>query len=133
MKRRKVFEKVLFTLVGFAALILTIQSAFSASSKDTEVDKIKKVWISFVKKLSAKDIEGALEYVVEERKERFREAFNAIKDRLPKEFLKKEEIQINEINGNMATGENIVRENGGVYSYPVIFIKERGQWKIQSF
>ena len=133
MRKRNVLEKVLLILIVFAALILTLQSAYSASSKDTEADKIKKVWTSFVKKLSARDIEGALEYVVEERKERYREAFSAIKDRLPKEFLKKEETQINEIDGNMATGENIVRENGGVYSYPIIFIKERGQWKIQSF
>lgn len=133
MERRKILKKILFTLVVFAALIIALQPANSASSEDKEIDKIKKVWTSFVKKLSAKDIDGAIEYVVKERKEIYREAFNAIKDRLPKEFLKKEEIQINEINGNMATGENIVRENGGVYSYPIIFIKERGQWKIQSF
>ena len=133
MKRRKISKNVLFTFAVFAALILTLQPVYSVSSKDTEAEKIKKVWASFVKKLSAKDVEGALEYVVEDRKEQYKEAFNAIKDRLPKEFLKKEDIQINDVDGNMATGENIVKESGGIYSYPVIFIKERGQWKIQSF
>ena len=133
MKKKMLLNKINFILTVSAILVLGLQTGYSASSKDTETDKIKKVWTAFVKKLSAKDIEGALKYVVEERKEDYRQAFSLIKDKLPKEMSKKEEIRINEIDGNMATGENIVTEDGGVYSYPVVFIKERGTWKIKSF
>jgi hypothetical protein len=126
-------NKIIFILTVSAILVLGLQSGYSASSTDKEVEKIKKVWASFVERLSKKDIEGAFEYIVEERREGYRMAFSVIKDKLPKEMSKKEEIKINEIDGNIATGENIVKENGGEYSYPVIFIKERGKWKIQSF
>lgn len=132
MKKRIVLEKTVCMLVVFAVLIITFQSAYSAS-KDKEANKIKKVWISFTKKMSMKDIEGALEYIVEERRESYREAFSMFKDKLSEKMSKKDEIQVNEVNENIATGENIVKENGGVYSYPVIFIKERGQWRIKSF
>ncbi len=133
MKKKIVSKNVTYVLVVFAALLLSIQPVHLAFSDDSAVADIKRVWTSFVERLSKKDIEGALEYIVDERMEGYRMAFSVIKDKLPKEMSKKEEIKINEIDGNMATGENIVRENGGIYSYPVIFIKERGQWKIQSF
>lgn len=128
MKKRIVLEKTVCMLVVFAVLIITLHPAYSAS-KDKEIEKIKKVWSSFVKKMSMKDIEGALEYIVEERRESYRGAFSAFEDKLSEEMSRKEELRINEVDENMAKGENIV----GEYSYPVIFIKERGQWKIQSF
>lgn len=132
MKTRIVSKKAVCMFIVFAVLIITFHPAYSAS-KDKEVEKIKKVWTSFVERLSMKDIDGALEYIVEDRRGNYREAFTFMKDKIAEEMSKKEEIQINEVDENMAKGENIVRENGGVYSYPVIFIKERGQWKIQSF
>lgn len=128
-----ILNKIILILTVSAILVLGLQSGYSASSTDKEVEKIKKVWTSFVERLSMKDIDGALEYIVEERRGNYREAFTFMKDKISKEMSKKEEIQINEIDGNMATGENIVKEDGGIYSYPVIFIKEKGQWKIQSF
>lgn len=134
MKKRTSMKTVIGILLIFSAFILYCQVVHSESSKDKEeADKIKNVWTSFVKKLSIKDVEGALEYIIEERKEGYRKAFAVIKDKFPEELSKKEEILINEINDQIATGENTVEEKGGVYSYPIIFVKEKGQWKIQSF
>lgn len=132
MKCYIVSNKTICTIIIIVGFIISFQPAYAAS-KEKEIAKIKQVWTSFVKKLSMKNIEGALDYIIEERKESYREAFSAIKDKLPEVMSKKEDLQINDVSEYMATGENIVRENGGVYSYPVTFIKQRGQWKIQSF
>ena len=132
MKKKIAMAKITCILV-IAFTVSSFQFTYSASTNGKDIDEIKKVWASFVEKLSMKNIDGALEYIVEERRENYREAFTLMKDRIAEEMSKKEEIQINEVDENIATGENIVRENGGVYSYPVTFIKEKGQWKIQSF
>jgi hypothetical protein len=111
------------------ALPPTIQQEHPAT-REEEIAEIKQVWASFVKRLATRDIEGALEYVVDWRKEGYRVAFYMKKDEIAQEMSKKDEVRLKEVNDHMATGENVVEG----YSYPVTFIKNKdGRWKIESF
>lgn len=131
MKKSAFIKKTIYMVIVFAGLII-IQPA-CAASVEIEAAKIKEVWASFVERLSMTNIDGALEYIVDARKENYREAFYIMKDKISEKMSTKNEIVLKEVNGYMATGENIVRENGEIYSYPITFIKERGKWKIESF
>ena len=80
------------------------------------------------------DIEGALEYIIEERREVCREAFYLIKEKLPEIFSEKGELKISEFDGSVAQGENIVFEGDVKRSYPVKFCKDgKGEWKIEEY
>jgi hypothetical protein len=111
------------------ALPPTIQQEHPAS-REEEIAEIKQLWASFVKRLVTRDIEGALEYVVDWRKEGYRVAFYMKKDEIAQEMSKKDEIKVNHVTDQMASGQNIVGNN----LYPVTFIKNKdGLWKIESF
>ncbi len=126
MKNILTISLIIITYVSSTQIIYAV-------SQEEESYEIKRVWTSFVNSLSSKDIERAIEYVIEERKDDYKNAFYIIRDKLPETFSKREEFQIKNIDGDIAQGENIVHENNGIYSYPVIFIKEKGHWRIQSF
>ncbi len=126
-------KKTIYSLIAFTVFISNIQLTHSAS-QEKDASEIRKVWTSFVNKLSNKDIDAAIEYVTEEQREDLREAFNFMIDKLLEAFSKREAIKINEIDEYVAKGENVVYEEGGVYSYQIIFIKDdKGEWKIRSF
>lgn len=126
-------KKIIIILMTLTTFVLNIQLAYPASQEE-EAAEIRRVWTSFVSNLSNQDIDAAIEYVTEEQKEGLREAFYFIIDKLPEAFAKREEFKIKEIDENVAQGENIAYEKGGIYSYPVTFIKnDKGEWKIRSF
>ena len=81
-----------------------------------------------------KDIEGALEFIVEQKRNKYKEAFNLLKDKLPDIFSKEEEFVIKNIDGSIALAEHTAKEKGKKYSYEVQFIKDKnGKWKIVRF
>jgi hypothetical protein len=84
-----------------------IQQEYPATT-EKEIAEIKNVWASFIKKLTVQDIEGAIEYIVDWRKEDYREAFYAMKDKIVQEASKKDKIEVNQVTDQMATGKNIV-------------------------
>jgi len=91
-------------------------------------------WNGMKASLQQGDIEGALEYFPDAYKNDFREAFTQIKDKLPTVLSAPEELRFVALSDNLAKYENIVTEDNGVYSYPVLFVKDKnGIWKLRSF
>ena len=133
MQKVMAMKKIIYVLIAVTVFVSNIQSIHSALQEE-ESSEIRRVWLSFVNRLSNKYIDAALEYVTEEQREDLREAFYFMIDKLPETFSKREAIKINEIDEYHAKGENVVYEESGVYSYQVIFIKDdKGEWKIRSF
>lgn len=99
-------------------------------SKEDEEFEIEKVWNTFTNKLANKDIEGALEYIHDSKKAKYKIIFLKMKDNLSKEHSKKEELEINYIEDNYASADNIVMEGDVAFSYPVVLMKTHAGWKI---
>ena len=91
-------------------------------------------WNGMRRFLQEGDIEGALGYFLDGYKADYREALTQIKDELPTVLSAPEELRFVSLSSNLAKYESIVTENTGVYSYPVLFVKDKnGIWKIRSF
>jgi len=100
-----------------------------------EIDTLlKEKWEGMKVAMKNQDIEGALGYFVERSKERYRSVFEALKDQLPMILETFVEFNIVEVFDNAAEYEIVANENGVLYSYPGMLIKdENGIWKFKDF
>jgi YVTN family beta-propeller protein len=101
----------------------------------TEIDTLLKgKWEGMKGALSNGDIEKAVTYFMSQYRDSFREAFTLMKDKILINLLLQDELNLIDIYDDIANYENVVYEPNGVYSYPVLFMKdEDGTWKIRSF
>ena len=80
------------------------------------------------------NVETALAYFPEQYRDGLREAFTFMIDKIVVNLSLPDELNLIDILDNFAKYENTVYEPGGVYSYPVLFIKdEDGIWRIRNF
>lgn len=80
------------------------------------------------------NIEASVSYFLNQYRDGLREAFTFMKDNIAMNLSLMEEVNLIDISDGFAKYENTVYEQNGVYSYPVLFIKdEDGIWKIRSF
>ncbi len=101
----------------------------------TEIDTLLKgKWEGMKGKLKNQDTEGALGYFVERSKERYRQVFEALKYQMPVIIETFIEFNITDVYENAAEYEIVANENGVLYSYPGMLIKdENGIWKFKDF
>lgn len=101
----------------------------------TELDTLLKgKWEAMKSALNNKDTEGALGYFVDSSKERYRSIFEALKDQLPAILDTFVEFNITDVYENLAEYEIVANENGVLYSYPGLLVRDRnGIWKFRDF
>lgn len=101
----------------------------------TAIDALLKgKWEGMKGKLKNQDTEGALGYFVERSKEKYRQVFEALKNQMPVIIETFIEFNIIDVYGNAAEYEIVANENGVLYSYPGMLIKdENGIWKFKDF
>lgn len=91
-------------------------------------------WDGMKENLASGNIEGALTYFSEGSKDKYREIFTLLKDKLPRITSEMQDIHLLSIRGDVAEYIVIREENGEEMGYFVYFIKdENGNWKIDSF
>lgn len=91
-------------------------------------------WELMKRALKQGNIEEALKYFVEKSKERYRAIFDVLKDQLPMIMDTFIEFNIVNVYDYIAEYEIVANENGVLYSYPGLFVKdENGIWKIKDF
>lgn len=95
---------------------------------------LKGKWEGMKGALKNKDTEEAMDYFIERSKERYRGIFEALKDQLPVIMETFIEFNITDVYENVAEYEIVANENGVLYSYPGLFIKDgTGIWKFKDF
>lgn len=101
----------------------------------TEIDTLLKgKWEGMKAALAEGNIEGALKFFIERSKERYRSIFEALKDQLPVILGTFIEFNIVNVYDIIAEYEIVANENGQLYSYPGVFIKNgNGIWKFKDF
>ena len=101
----------------------------------TAIDALLKgKWEGMKGSLMSGDIETALSYFVNQYRERLREAFTVMKDKISINLSLQDELNLIDIYDDIANYKNVVYEPNGIYSYPLLFIRdENGFWKIRSF
>ena len=101
----------------------------------TEIDNLLKgKWEGMKEALAEGNIEGALEFFVERSKDKYRSIFEALKDQLPVIMGTFIEFNIVNVFENIAEYEIVVNEEGVLYSYPGLLIKDtNGIWKFKNF
>ena len=78
------------------------------------------------------NVDTALLHYPESKREIFRQAFTLKKEEIAANMSLRDELNLVYIGDGIAEYENVVYEPDGIYSYPVLFIKdEDGTWKIQ--
>jgi hypothetical protein len=103
-------------------------------NKDQLDALLKGKWEGMKGALSQGNIGGALNYFIENSKERYRMVFEALKDQLP--VIVDTFIEFNIVNLFDYTTEYevVANENGIFYSYPGIFVKDiDGIWRFKDF
>lgn len=101
----------------------------------TEIDTLlKEKWEGMKGAMTEGKVEAALAYFHEQYKDELREAFTFMQDKIAINLSLPDELNFIAVYDKFANYENIVYEPNGIYSYPVLFIKdENGIWKIRSF
>jgi len=101
----------------------------------TDIDALLKgKWNAMKTALANRDVEGAAGYFIDRSKERYRTIFEALRDQLPVISGTFVEFSIVEVYDNTAEYEVVANENGVLYSYPGVFIKDgNGIWKFKDF
>lgn len=101
----------------------------------TETDALlRKKWEGMKSALKNKDTEGALSYFVDDSKERHRSIFEALTGQLPAILDTFMEFNVTDVYENLAEYEIVANENGVLYSYPGLLVKDRnGIWKFRDF
>jgi len=100
-----------------------------------EIDTLLKgKWEGMKEALKQGYIEESLKYFVDKSKEKYRKIFEALKDKLPMIMNTFVEFNIVAIFDNTSEYEIVANENGVLYSYPGMLIKdENGIWKFKDF
>ena len=116
----------------------TDTAAVNVLEKSTADAFFKARWNGMATALANKDTEGALKYFQAGSKEKYREIFNAVKDRLPALAADMREIEMREMNTDIAVyslkREETVRGVTYDVSYNVEFMRNIfGIWEIAGF
>jgi YVTN family beta-propeller protein len=100
-----------------------------------EIDALlKSKWDGMKGALESKDTEEALKYFVDSSKEKYKIIFEALKEQLPSILSTFVEFNIAGVYENIAEYELVANENGVLYSYPGLFIRDAGGlWKFRDF
>ncbi len=101
----------------------------------TEIDTLLKgKWEGMKEALVEGNIEGALKFFVGRSADRYRSIFEALKDQLPVIMGTFIELNIINVFENISEYEIVANENGQLYSYPGVFIRNgNGIWKFKDF
>ncbi len=101
----------------------------------TAIDALLKgKWNAMKMALANRDVEGAVGYFIDRSKDRYRTIFEVLRDQLPVITGTFVEFSIVEVYDNTAEYEVVANENGVLYSYPGVFIKDgNGIWKFKDF
>lgn len=125
------------TLLLFTSLILfSLWIAVHAEDMaDRKVDPgLKTLWNEMITHLKDKDIEGALGYFTDSTRERYREQFSLIVDRLPAIFSGMRDIEPVYIKGDEAKYRVKIKDEAGENTGYIWFRKDiLGRWKIEKF
>jgi hypothetical protein len=107
--------------------------AIAVESDDTDA-LLKGKWNAMKTALANRDVEGSVGYFIDRSKDRYRTIFGALRDQLPVISGTFVEFSIVEVYDNTAEYEVVANENGVLYSYPGVFIKDgNGIWKFKDF
>lgn len=94
-------------------------------------------WEGIKSKLTAKDVEGAVSYLMTPAQADYRAGFSAFADKLPLLALDLPPIELVESTGNHAEclllRQEMVLGKNKLIGYPIYFIKENAQWKLTNF
>lgn len=108
--------------------------AITVQSKSEVESLLKTKWDGTKTLLKNGDIEGALGFFIESSKERYKGVFVALKDKMPDILATFIEFNIVDVYENIAEYEMVTNENGTLYSYPGVCVKDRsGIWKFKDF
>ena len=102
----------------------------------TEMDNMFKAkWNIMKTKLLVGNIEGALEYIADSSKDRYRSIFTQFGgEKINRIFSNISEIQLYEVYGQIAESGITRNETTGTFSYPVRFIQnDDGVWRVWGF
>ena len=101
----------------------------------TEIDNLlRSKWRSMSDSLSSGDIATALTYISSGARTSYQVMFDALGDQLPSIVATKTEFNLISLKNYMAEYELVTLENGKIYSYEVIFIRDsNGLWMIREF
>jgi len=125
------------TLLIFTSLMLLSFwiAGYAEEVMDRQIDKeLKEIWNGMVDRLIRRDIEGAAGYITSSTRERYREQFHMIEDRLPEIFRVMRDIEPVYIKKDEAKYRIRIREDGGERTDYIWFRKDLlGRWKIERF
>ncbi|MBI5755629.1 MAG: hypothetical protein HZA12_01775 [Nitrospirae bacterium] len=125
------------TILIFISLILLSNqiAGYAEDVADQKVDsELKTIWREMTNRLIEKDIEGALGYFAYSSRERYREQFSVIGDKLPMVFAGMRDIESVYIKDNEAKYRVRIKDASGEHSGYIWFRKDMfGRWKIERF
>jgi len=100
-----------------------------------EMDALLKAkWEGMKQTMLSGNTETALTYFVAASRDRYRQAFTSLGNRLSVIFSSISEFKVYKVYGSLAECGAIRIENGTPYSYPVTFVQdENGMWRILGF
>ena len=101
----------------------------------TEIDTLLKgKWEGMKGEMASGNTESALDYFMEGNRDRYRKIFEELGDEVNKRLSEIIDVELYTTTGRVAQCGAIRIETGGVYAYPVTFVKdENGLWKIYGF
>ena len=108
---------------------------YAGEITDPEADsELKTIWNGMITMLMEKDIEKAVEYFTHSTRERYREQFSLIADRLPVIFSGMRDIEPIYIKGDEAKYRVRINDNGRERTGYIWFRSDMlGRWKIEKF
>ena len=125
------------TILIFISLILLSNwiAGHAENMADQKVDsELNTIWREMTNRLIEKDIEGALGYFAYSSRERYREQFSVIGDRLPMVFAGMRDIESVYIKDNEAKYRVRIKDASGGHTGYIWFRKDMsGRWKIEKF
>lgn len=115
--------------------IRNASTTFTAGSFATVNAILQSTWRGFGDALAKRDIEGALEFVADSRREKYRPALTLIRPTLPQYAADTRRILPVEISGDNTAHYLLTRvQNGETHGYHVYFARtSNGFWKIVQF
>ena len=117
-------------------VVTKAKDEISESEKKSIEREFNRIVASMISQLEAGNIEGALAFFVESRKDKHRQIFRALKDNntLRVAFEGYMGVEIEWISDHLAECGFSRKENGKIYSYPLKFMEvAKGVWKIYDF
>jgi hypothetical protein len=91
-------------------------------------------WESMRAKLGSGDVEGALVFYNERKRDQYRNLFNALAEALPQMAQEMADIQLIEVYGEAAIYDIRTERNGTVYGFQLLITKDTdGIWRVAAF